>query len=721
MVQKTNDDASTSKLSSVTQQYYSDDFIHVFVGGTSADRIIERRPLRRNPIINRFYALRAVAIRRIILEFLLLCRSSAMSQTNHNNNSRRRNRCCQIVSLGAGFDSCYYNIESVVVAEPSSLYAEVDFPDVVARKKSLAAAAGLVANPSSYRLIGGDLRDLPQLLSLLQSVGDVDVTLPTLFVSEVVLAYMPARYSTAVIEWSCRHFSAPSFCIYEQINPTNDAFAQRMNKHFTTRSSPLLSLGLFPTLDHQRERFRSAGYNSICAVTLEKVYDHYLSREEIDRIEKAELFDEWNEWLLTCHHYFILLASKVTASSPLGDPAGTIFAFVKREEDARKRNGSSSPDGDCSSYYGEPLNIKWEERSRNTRDGIDASDGDEGDDVKGRWGHSAVLVPAKKQLLVFGGRDGARTNSIVIHKLDKGSTGLFEMKDGTMPSRRDFHTGTLLGNDYLLVIGGRQNPKKACTDSLWMKKDDDEWIDLTSEEFSKETCRWKHTANVVDRRGGDGCERVIVIGGKNGDDAAISLQSVLIIDVNTISGMVSVSRKETKSALNFFPPARFSHTTTKVTIEAKEKLFIYGGLDAKNSTLADAWLLDCESLEWTCLSSIAGTNANNCFNWVVGRSGHSCVYLPERESVLIVGGVAGGEILPPSQKFICFHLISQKLRRVCVDFSGIGARLMLVFHVVLVCNSDDKSTRCIVAGGGTTTFSFGEYRNQLFTFFTITS
>ncbi|CAM8943291.1 unnamed protein product [Rhodiola kirilowii] len=95
-VQATNDDASASKLSCVKKGYMKDDYVHLFV----------RRHVRRAPIINRGYFARWAALRKLLFQFL-----DAGKEVNRGSLVKK-----QILSLGAGFDTTYFQLQVLVVA-----------------------------------------------------------------------------------------------------------------------------------------------------------------------------------------------------------------------------------------------------------------------------------------------------------------------------------------------------------------------------------------------------------------------------------------------------------------------------------------------------------------------------------------------------------------------------------------------------------------------------
>ncbi|KAH1234885.1 Leucine carboxyl methyltransferase 1 [Glycine max] len=114
-VQATNDDASASKLSCVKKGYMKDDYIHLFV----------RRPVSRSPIINRGYFARWAAIRKLLYQFL------DGEKKSYEDPPIKK----QILSLGAGFDTTYFQLQDE--GKAPYLYVEVDFKEVTSKKAAL--------------------------------------------------------------------------------------------------------------------------------------------------------------------------------------------------------------------------------------------------------------------------------------------------------------------------------------------------------------------------------------------------------------------------------------------------------------------------------------------------------------------------------------------------------------------------------------------------------
>eukprot|EP00112_Aurelia_sp_Birch-Aquarium-sp1_P016678 Seg3801.4 transcript_id=Seg3801.4/GoldUCD/mRNA.D3Y31 product="tRNA wybutosine-synthesizing protein 4" protein_id=Seg3801.4/GoldUCD/D3Y31 len=291
-VQGTNDSSIVSKCSMASLGYFKDNFLQHFV----------KKKARRAPLINRGYYVRAAAMDFAVKIFI--------------KNNQHVDK--QIISLGAGFDSCYFRLRDQGIL-CNTRFLEIDFPELVRRKTKLIQANETLSNligdikhfeneisTKNYSLIGCDLTNLKQLEDRIQSLH-FSKEIPTLLMSEVVLTYVDKESCSKLIQWTASMFANSVFLLYEQIQP-NDAFGLVMQKHFNKLQTPLKCIDSYPTKRSQIERFISMGWSDADAMDMNEFYYNVISEEERNRIDCIEPFDEFEEWHLKCMHYNLAVA-----------------------------------------------------------------------------------------------------------------------------------------------------------------------------------------------------------------------------------------------------------------------------------------------------------------------------------------------------------------------------------------------------------------------------
>ncbi|XP_054020555.1 tRNA wybutosine-synthesizing protein 4 isoform X4 [Dryobates pubescens] len=296
-VQCTGGSSAVSKCSAAARGYIQDRFLPFLVG----------RQRRRAPLVHRGYYIRARAVDHCIQDFLQRTRGHPRTQ---------------ILSLGAGFDSLYFRLKDLGLL-PRTVVYEVDFPSVVSQKAALIRgvqelvelvgdAGGepgvMPFSAGDYKLLGADLSQLPELERALEQAG-VDREVPTLFIAEVVLAYMESSRSDALLRWAAERFPCAGFLLYEQLGP-QDPFGRVMQQHFARRGSALRSLAQYPDCEAQCSRFLARGWSECSAMDMNQFFTCCTPEHEQQRVQALEPFDEYEEWHLKCSHYFVLAASK---------------------------------------------------------------------------------------------------------------------------------------------------------------------------------------------------------------------------------------------------------------------------------------------------------------------------------------------------------------------------------------------------------------------------
>jgi tRNA wybutosine-synthesizing protein 4 len=287
------------------------------------------------------YYSRFAALRKLLLDFI--------KQTSTS--SKR-----QIIVLGAGFDTTFFQLtaEGTLLERTngdttSTLYLELDFQDVTQRKSAaiqhipalLQTLQGKIDiieendNPqaavqidcehgevlsSRYSLLPADLRETDQVEAALARAG-INYSVPTFILAECVLVYMHPQQSDNLLRLLGQNFSksAAAMVLYEQVNP-GDAFGRQMMMNLSARGCPLL--GIMSSVEAHKERFLKAGWGRAEVKTMNEIYKSCLDPNDVRRIQKLEIFDEFEEWNLIQDHYCIAVGVVGTSNNGNGKDGG---------------------------------------------------------------------------------------------------------------------------------------------------------------------------------------------------------------------------------------------------------------------------------------------------------------------------------------------------------------------------------------------------------------
>ena len=285
-VKRTNADAQVAKLSCVLRGYFVDDYVKHFVDKADAERIRSMPPL-----INRGYYARHVMVKSLLMHFLTSFQTSNVDTSP------------QVVVLGCGFDTLYFQLRKTGELAADVRYIECDFPDVVAMKRSIMDGIGLQTQ-GSYSLIGSDVRKVDELVARLDESG-VRRDVPTFFLAECVLVYMDVDLSNELLRRIASNFETAMCTVYEQVNP-KDAFGRQMMVNLQARGCPLK--GVLDSLEDQRQRMLQCGWKDSRSENLLQLFNSCIPRDELTRINRLEMLDEEEEWNLLLQHYCITTA-----------------------------------------------------------------------------------------------------------------------------------------------------------------------------------------------------------------------------------------------------------------------------------------------------------------------------------------------------------------------------------------------------------------------------
>ncbi|XP_033629910.1 leucine carboxyl methyltransferase 1-like [Asterias rubens] len=286
----TNDDAAMCKRFAVKQGYWKDPYIQFLVKAGN----------RKAPEINRGYYARAEGLRRLLRQFMNLTQCA-----------------CQIVNLGAGFDTNFWLLKDEGLV--ADVFVELDMRAVTSRKCHMIKTRSNLLEPvqashgadpvviedaelhsTHFHIMWADLRDVAQVEDKLNKVG-LDKNKPTLFLSECVLVYMPPEKSSALIKWAGSTYNTSMFLNYEQVN-MGDRFGQVMVQNLRKRTCDLVGVDACMSLDTQKARYISNGWEGTEAFDMMTVYRN-LPGDDLYRIERLEFMDETEPLQQLMEHY----------------------------------------------------------------------------------------------------------------------------------------------------------------------------------------------------------------------------------------------------------------------------------------------------------------------------------------------------------------------------------------------------------------------------------
>ena len=294
-IRMTNDDATSCKRSAVDRGYWVDPYVKMFYRSTE----------RKAPDINRGYWARIRTIQHFVSEFL-----------------QKTNLQCQIVNLGAGFDTLFWNLvdQNKVVRR----FIELDFKDVTMRKcHTIKTRKELLTKIQSddyevvfdktdvhskiYHAAACDLRQIEEVEKKLRQC-ECDFNLPTIFIAECVLVYMPFAQSNNLTTWIAAKFASAFFVNYEMVN-IRDRFGDIMLSNMRTRGCSLSGIDHCASIETQTQRFLRSGWHNSTALDMNTVYAR-LPQAEVQRIERLEFLDETEMLRQLFDHYCVCWASK---------------------------------------------------------------------------------------------------------------------------------------------------------------------------------------------------------------------------------------------------------------------------------------------------------------------------------------------------------------------------------------------------------------------------
>lgn len=294
-VQATNDDASECKRCAVQLGYWEDRYIQHLVRGRE----------RKAPEINRGYFARVKGVNMLLNKFM-----------------KKSGDRCQIVNLGAGFDTLYWRVKDKGYKVTN--FTELDFPSVTAKKcfyikrnKALlneidvddgeVRLSATDLHAGNYHVVGVDLRNIVEVEMKL-SQAEVSYDIPTIFIAECVLVYIETVLANQLLSWIVNRFPNAFFINYEQVN-MGDKFGEVMLNNLRARGCPLAGVDACQNLETQRQRFLANNWDGAKSWDMVQVYAA-IPASERQRIERLEFLDEQELLVQLFQHYSLSIAWK---------------------------------------------------------------------------------------------------------------------------------------------------------------------------------------------------------------------------------------------------------------------------------------------------------------------------------------------------------------------------------------------------------------------------
>ena len=292
-VQSTSNDALKTKISCVLCNYYKDPFILYMEPGMNHKKFL--------PLINRGTICRVYAINSKLHEIL----------NNFKKKEEIKNSKTNIIILGSGFDTTYFNLMSEGYNN-IEVY-EYDYKKIIDKKlqyisKHKQLSEIIKKNNNNYHLIDCDITN-KKLFS--ESLGKIkgDENDLTIVICECLLVYIDKSVTIEMLSTINNAFSNVYILEYDLIGP-DDPFGKEMIDNLRNRDINLRGFNEVKNIEDQINRLKEAKFEDVNIVDMYYVYFKLLPIEERRRIERLELMDEFEELNLLQKHACFGYASK---------------------------------------------------------------------------------------------------------------------------------------------------------------------------------------------------------------------------------------------------------------------------------------------------------------------------------------------------------------------------------------------------------------------------
>ena len=235
-----------------------------------------------------------------------MCSSDLFRKLEEYKNSK-----INIIILGSGFDTTYFNLMSEGYKN-IDVY-EYDYKEIIDKKlkyisKSKQLLEIINKNKNNYHLFNCDITNKKLFSESLNNIKTEENDL-TIVICECLLVYIEEKITIEMLSCLSDKFENLYFLEYDLIGP-DDPFGKEMIDNLKTRDIYLKGFDDVKNINDQINRLKKLNFEDINIVDMYHVYFKLLPLEERKRIEKLELMDEFEELNLLQRHACFGFANK---------------------------------------------------------------------------------------------------------------------------------------------------------------------------------------------------------------------------------------------------------------------------------------------------------------------------------------------------------------------------------------------------------------------------
>lgn len=294
-----------AKFKAVEKQYYEDPFIYEMGSKELFSSYL--------PIINRSIWSRAYTVKYNI--------SKVLKSIKENNPEVKVN----IISLGAGFDTLYFNLKGNY---NNFQYIELDYENITSKKiekitKSNKLSSIIDLNNTKiekgdllskdYFLFNCDVSNVSKIHEKLSMIPNFDYSAPTIVIAEALLVYLNKESSYTLLKNLTSLFNNLIMLVYDIIGVKEDFGKIIINLLSEKGIQPIRYEGV-SDVSSQIERLYNTGFKQVEFYNMLDYYNKFIDPEEIKRIESLEHVDnleKWNFWQsFSCFGYGLKVEEK---------------------------------------------------------------------------------------------------------------------------------------------------------------------------------------------------------------------------------------------------------------------------------------------------------------------------------------------------------------------------------------------------------------------------